>query len=316
MIEMLVGTNEKMYQVPVEGSIKWTTSRKGTPGQLTFTTYGISDIEEGNSVNFRKDGQNVFFGFIFDISSDKSKKINITAYDQLRYLKNKDTYKYTKTASDLITTICNDFNMQTGIIADTGYIVKRTESNKTLFDIIQTALDWTLVNTGKLYTLYDDFGKVTLKSIEDMGLDLLLDEETGENYNWSSSINDSYNKIKIVKNKEAFITQHSENINKWGVLQYYEEIQEENNNDSNNPNIENPQIKSETLLKLYNSKKRSCRLKKQFGDIRVRAGSRLYVRLDLVLDKINSMMLVDKVTHTFENGLHTMDVELRGGNYA
>ena len=99
-------------------------------------------------------------------------------------------------------------------------------------------------------------------------------------------------------------------------MQYYEEIQEENNNDSNNPNIENPQIKSETLLKLYNSKKRSCRLKKQFGDIRVRAGSRLYVRLDLILDKINSMMLVDKVTHTFENGLHTMDVELRGGKYA
>ena len=63
---------------------------------MTFTTYGISDIEEGYSVNFRKDGQNVFFGFIFDISSDKSKKINITAYDQLRYLKNKLDPKNTK----------------------------------------------------------------------------------------------------------------------------------------------------------------------------------------------------------------------------
>ena len=54
--------------------------------------------------------------------------------------------------------------------------------------MIQNALDDTLVQTKKLFVLYDDFGKLTLKNVETLKLGLVIDEETGENYDYTSSI--------------------------------------------------------------------------------------------------------------------------------
>ena len=62
-------------------------------------------------------GKNVFYGFVFIKKRDKDGIISVTAYDQLRYLKNKDTYVYTnKTAGEFIQMVASDFNMQTGTI--------------------------------------------------------------------------------------------------------------------------------------------------------------------------------------------------------
>ena len=93
------------------------------------------------------------------------------------------------------------------------------------FDTIQTALDLTLINKKKLYVLYDDFGKLTLKNIEDMRLDILVDNETAENYNYTTTIDsDTYNKIKLAYDnddtgtREVYIAQDTGNINEWGVF--------------------------------------------------------------------------------------------------
>ena len=88
------------------------------------------------------------------------------------------------------------------------------------------------MNTKQLFVLYDDVGKLTLKNINSMKLDLLIDEETGENFSYESSIDDqTYNKIKLAYNneetgkRELYVAQDGEKINQWGVLQYFEEIQ-------------------------------------------------------------------------------------------
>ena len=101
-----------------------------------------------------------------------------------------------------------------------------------LFDMIQSALDETLMNTKQLYVLYDDAGKLTLKNINTMKLNLLIDEETGENFSYESSIDEqTYNKIKLAYNnektgkRELFIAQDGAKMNQWGVLQYFEEVQ-------------------------------------------------------------------------------------------
>jgi hypothetical protein len=56
-------------------------------------------------------------------------------------------------------------------------------------------------------------------------------------------------------------------------------------------------------------------LKDYFGDLNVRAGSMVPVKLDLGDVKVERYMLVDKVTHRFENGLHTMSLEVSGGGF-
>ncbi len=78
---------------------------------------------------------------------------------------------------------------------------------------------------------------------------------------------------------------------------------------------ENGQAKVDALLKLYNKKTRSLKIKKAFGDTRVRAGSMIIVNLSLGDVNLKNFMLVEKVTHTFKLNEHFMDLTLRGGEF-
>lgn len=316
-------SGSEIYIPAVEDGIEWSTERWGVPGRLTFKVLAddILNFSEGSAVQLRVDGAKIFFGFVFTQKRDKENRISVTAYDQLRYLKNKDTYVYeNQTASELIKMIAADFALNAGEIADTGYVIAdRSEMDTSLFDIIQNALDITLVNTRQMYVLYDDFGSLTVKNIADMyvqnenGTYLMIDEDTGENFEYTSSIdNNTYNKIKLYKEdaesgkRQIYgIIQDGTNINKWGVLQYCDTVSEG----------ENGEAKAEALLSLYDKKTRNLRITNAFGDIRVRAGSMLVVNFDLGDKKVENFMLVEKVKHTFKNGEHFMDLTLRGGEF-
>ena len=119
-----------------------------------------------------------------------------------------------------------------------------------------------------------------------------------------------YNKIKLIYDnkdtgkREIYITKDSNNINNWGVLQYFEKL---NSN-------ENAQAKADALLQLYNRKTRKLQIKNAIGDIRVRGGSSVIVQLDLGDLKVQNFMIVEKVKHNFKNGEHFMDLTLIGGD--
>ena len=314
MYELLIQNGSNIYQPRVEDEIRWQTERKGQPGRLTFSILPDVDVQEGNAVRFKFNGEPVFYGFIFSKNRDKGDLISIVAYDQLRYLKNKDTYIYTnKTANELIAMITQDFNLQTGTLENTGFkITSRIEDNKTLFDIIQTALDLTLQNKKQMYVLYDDFGKLTLQNVESMKLNILIDETAAENYRYTSTIDgETYNKIKLAfesgekGKREIYIAQDSAHINDWGVLQYFESIDE----------TVNGKAMADALLKLYNAKTRNLQISGAFGDVRVRAGCSVPVKLDLGDVALQNYMMVEKVQHTFRNDEHFMDLTLRGGEF-
>ncbi len=315
-VELLIAHDNKLYQPIVEEGIQWTTERAGSPSTLKFTVVKDDTIsfQEGDAVRMKLDGQDVFYGFVFEKKRNKEQHISVTAYDQLRYLKNKDTYIYeNKTASEFIQMIASDFHLQTGVIEDTKFkIPSRVEKDTSLFDMIQNALDLTLTNRGKMFVLYDDFGKITLKDIENMKVGILFDEETAEDFDYSSSIDSqTYNKIKLTYDNEkagtieSYIAQHGENMNQWGVLQYFEKLEEGVNG----------QAKADALLSLYNKKTRNLSIKNAFGDIRVRAGSLIPVMLNLGDMGVQSYMLVEKCKHEFKNGSHLMNLTLRGGEF-
>lgn len=315
-VELLIQNGSKVYEPIVEEGITWLTERKGTPGQITFNVIkdDIINFQEGNAVRVRVDGKNIFYGFVFVKKRSKEGIISVTAYDQLRYLKNKDTYVYTnKTAGELIQMIASDFNMQTGTIEDTGFkIASRVEDNTALFDMIQNALDLTLQNKKEMYVMYDDFGSISLKNIASMQLNLLIDEETAENFDYTSSIDsDTYNRVKLIYDNEAtgkrdvYIAQDSNNMNNWGVLQFFEKLQKG----------ENGKAKADALLDLYNAKTRNLTIKNAIGDTRVRAGCMVVVQLDLGDMKVQNLMLVEKCKHVFKESEHMMDLTLRGGEF-
>lgn len=314
--ELIITHNDTMYQPIVVDEIQWDTERKGVQGKLSFKVINddVLNFTEGDQVRLRVDGQNVFFGFVFKKSRDKEGIISVTAYDQLRYLKNKDTYCYSNlTASEVISMIASDFHLQVGELDDTIFkIESRVEDNQTLFDIIQNALDLTLSNRNEMYVMYDDFGRITLKNIGNMRVGILIDETTGENFDYTTTIDgQTYNKIKLVREnkdegkRELYIAQDSANMNQWGVLQYYETVDEN----------ANAKAKADALLSLYNQKTRSLSIKGAFGDIRVRGGSLVAVSLNLGDMIVNSFLLVEKASHSFKENQHTMDLTLRGGGF-
>lgn len=315
-IQLLTYTQNAIYEPCVEEEIELTSERKGMPAKLVFKVLKDKGypMYEGQAVTLKINNKGVFYGYIFSKSRDKEQRITYTCYDQLRYLKNKDTYVYTGlTAGQVIHLICADFNLRVGSIADTGYVIaQRIENNKTLFDIIQNALDITMTNINTLYCLYDNYGSITLKNISDMRVPIVIDSETGQNFDYKSSIDEqTYNKVKLTfDNKETgkrdvYIAQDSNNMNQWGILQYFDTLQEG----------ENGSEKANQLLSFYNRKSRNLTIKDAWGDVRVRAGSSIIVSLKLGDITVNNFMMCEKVAHKFSNNLHTMDLTLIGGEF-
>ena len=321
-IELLItdSAGKIAYLPVVEEGIEWSTERS-SPGKLTFKVIkdDVINFREGAAVRLKVDGKPVFFGFVFSKKRDKKQIITVTAYDQLRYLNNKDTCVYeNKTASQLVRMIAADFSLNVGTIEDTKFVIpSRVEDNTSLFDMIGNALDLTLTNTKQMFVLYDDFGKLSLKNIASMrvgeaGSYLMLDEETGENFEYTSSIDsDTYNKIKLTYDnedtgkREVYIAQDSKHINEWGVLQYFDTVSKG----------ENGQSKANALLQLYNQKTRNLKITNAFGDTRVRAGSMIIVNLALGDVNLKNFMLVESAKHTFKQGEHFMNLTLRGGEF-
>lgn len=315
-IELLIQHGKTLFQPMVEDGIQWTTERTGSPSILKFTVVkdGTIIFSEGDAVRLKVDGEGVFFGFVFTKKRSKNGNIEVTAYDQLRYFKNKDTYVYeNKTASQVIQMIAGDFNLNLGTIEATSFIIpSRVEQNTSLFDIVQNALDLELQNKGELFCLYDKFGQLTLQNIASMKLDLLICEDTAEDFDYTSTIDqNTYNQIKLTYDdeeagiREVYIAKDSSKINQWGILQFYETLQKG----------ENGQVKADALLKLYNKKTRNLKVSNCLGDVRCRAGTMPVVQLNLGDIVTSNYLIVEKATHTFKNDQHLMSLNLRGGEF-
>ncbi|WP_430735846.1 XkdQ/YqbQ family protein, partial [Gracilibacillus dipsosauri] len=189
--QLFILSRGRIFECAIEEKVTWETHRKGTPGKLTFNVIkdDVLGFHEGDAVRFDYDGKKVFYGFVFQKKRKNNRIISVTAYDQLRYFKNKDTYVYAnRTAAQLLRMIANDFNLKTGIIANTNYVIpSRVEDNKELFAIMDYAISETIRKTGQMYVLYDDYGSINLRNASQLKTDILIDEESGEAFEYTSS---------------------------------------------------------------------------------------------------------------------------------
>ncbi|MGN1013842.1 MAG: glucosaminidase domain-containing protein [Butyricicoccus sp.] len=316
VVTVTVANSKKVFTIPVKDGMKITWERSGTPGKLVFEARRESGykINEGNSVLVTVDGYKFFYGFIFTHQHSKDGWVQYTAYDQLRYLKNKDTLVYrNKRADQLVRTIANRFNLNCGKLANTGYARSAVEADTTLMDMIQNALDDTLLTKNKMYVLFDKVGELRLKNVANMKVNTcLIDAETGEDYTYKASIDsDVYNQIKLVYENDQtgsydyYIAKSSALINRWGVLQYEETIDD--------PDV--GKLKSQAYLKLYGQKQVTLKITGVIGNRYVRGGSLVPVTLELPDKDISNYMIVDKVVHTFQNRYWTMDLNVSGGGF-
>lgn len=305
--------NGSLFSPPVKDGIKIEWERTGTAGKLTFTTIKTDmvsmNFQEGDPVCFYYDNKPIFMGYVFTKKRDREHHIEVTCYDQIRYLKNKYTYVFeNKTATQIVDALCKDFNLHTGDMDNTAYVIPAVaEENKAALDIILNVLDDTLLNTGNMFVLYDDFGQLKIKNCANMVSNTLIMETTAENFDYTSSIDDeTYNSVILYYKSDdgikLFTASDPKTIEQWGTLRYFEEVKV--------PTI--GQNKANSLLKLHNRKTRSLTVKGAFGDVTVRGGTLIPVKLNLGDIQTNNYMLVEKVTHNFENDHYTMDLTLEG----
>lgn len=311
----IINYDGKIMFPAVPGTVSLETYRRGTPGKLTFSVLKTNELDfsRGAQVILKSHGIGVFYGFVFEKINGTGSEIKVTAYDQLRYFKNKDCYVYrNKTAAELIKMIADDHNLVCGEMPDTGYkIPLRVEDNATLFDIVQNAFDLTLYNTGDMYVLIDDFGRLSIKKPKDWIYDVVIDRETAESFEYTTSINDDvYTRIKLYYDnddtgtREIYIQNNEEKINRWGVLQMCESIEEG----------ENGAQKAALLSKLYGQESKTLNVSNAFGSPEIKGGCAVCVMLDVGERVIQNFMLVESVKHKFSEGKHTMDLTLLGGD--
>ena len=300
----------------------WMVNRKkNTPGKLVFKVLYDNILDFQKVVRSGWRWTVTMYSLVLYSSSKVSDKIiTVTAYDQLRYLKIRDTKVYeNKTASQFVKMIADDYALNLGTLDDTGYVIEsRIEENSELFEMITNALDLTLLTPGKCMCYMTILENLPWKACHlcmwvFRGAYLMIDEETGQDFEYTSSIDSNIlitksswpMTMKILKKRDVYITQDSSNINKWGILQYFDTLQKG----------ENGQAKADALLKLYNKKTRNLKITKCFGRQQRCGVQWLSLTLTSVIRKVRNWMLVEKCKHTYKEGEHWMDLTLEGWEF-
>lgn len=310
----LVQSETKAWELCVEDDLTITLERSGSAGVCEFKSYkkGIK-YQNGDVIIIKAGSTTIFYGYIFSIKQSGDHFLNITAYDQLRYLKNKSTEIFSKkTLSQCITTLGKKFKLNIGKLANTSYKQSLIADDITLFEMIEQMQDNELMYKGNDYVLFDNKGKLRLVKQSDMYYNnYYVSWNVCEDVDYESTIDDGYyNKVSLVYENddtgtyEKYEYKDSKSINKYGLLQYTGKIQTQNVG----------KLKAQALLRYYNQVKRMSTVKGCNGDINVRAGTILPVYFCLEECTIRNFMIVQKVTHHFTaNRTHTMDLVLKGG---
>ena len=295
-------------------TVSWETERTGSPGKLTFTIIKSGDLSftEGDIVRFSVDGQLQFYGWVFTKSKNRWGEIDVTCYDRLRYLKANASYAfYGQTAGQIIQQIAADLQVDVGDISDTGYqIPSVVEEDQSCLDIIESAVQQTLLNTGNIYVFFDDGNGLALRQPADMIANVLIGENSLlTDYTYKTDIDSqTYNSVKLARpNEETGMAevveaQNSYNIGQWGLLRLYQTV----DGDVNTAQME---AQANATLQYYNRRLRTLSVE-TLGVPGLRAGMMVLMKVPGLGDiNLDQYVLLEKVSHTWESDTHTMTFE-------
>lgn len=294
--------------------VTWETNRTGSPGKLDFTVLKAGDLSytEGDTVRFSVDGQLQFCGWVFTKSKNRWGEIETTCYDRLRYLKANASYNFiAQTAGDIIRQIAGDLEIATGAIADTGYAIPTFyKEDESCLDIIGEAVQQTLLNTGDIYVFYDDGTGLALQRPEDMISELVIGEKSLLlDYAYKTDIDQqTYNSVKLARPNEetgrADVVEaiNSDAVAQWGLLRLYQTV-------DSAMNTAQMEAQASASLSYYGRRMRTLSVS-SLGVPGLRAGMMARMIVPGLGDiNLDQLVLLEKVTHTWENGVHTMDFE-------
>ncbi|HEX2927555.1 MAG TPA: hypothetical protein VHP38_15080 [Ruminiclostridium sp.] len=164
-----------------------------------------TSIELGNLIKFYIDDALLFTGYAFVKSrSGKGDALEITAYDGAIYLlKNEASYNFKNISAERIAArICNDFDIPAGQFARTGINQSFIPVGETCYDIIMKAYSKAAEQNGKKYMVLMEDNKLSVIQRGDLAVDYILcDDRDITDGTYSESLEDMVNEVAIVDSK-------------------------------------------------------------------------------------------------------------------
>lgn len=245
----------------------------------------------------------VFQGNVYNIERNtQSSTITVTAYDNLFILsKSKTTKKYTDmTAEDITRSVCAEMGIKVGNLAVTGQKMTFIAQEKTGYQIIMMAYTQASKKTGKKYhpiMNVDSLDVIEKGTLLDFTASQYVNEE---NSTYKESIENMVNRVMITDEQGNFIGyQGNEDwIKKYSMIQSVYKKSPNRNTDE--------EVK--TMLK---GVERGGTIE-LLGDYTVK--SSYSIKIDDLITNLTGQFYVKSDTHEFENGIHTMRLEIEFEN--
>ena len=293
--------------------VKWI-GRKGAAGRQVIATLLDAPEFKRSNIDVYKGCQcivtwkqsEIFRGLVMDQSRGKSKKLQISARDNLIYFANNDdTFNYkSKTARDIFLDICSRFKVSYDTAADTGYVIPSlAKENGKLWDVIIEALSLTFKATGNRYYLTSNKGKISLILRKENVQQWII--EDGANlidYDYTRSIENIISRVKMISDNGSVVAEavDSEIEKRLGIFQKV--IQKEND-------LNSGQLQEVTngVLKIESSVKESLVIS-GLGIPAAIAGTAIYIIIPDI--DIKRSYYIDQDTHSFKGNYHEMRLTL------
>lgn len=264
------------------------------------------NIGAGDVLKLYEDRELIFLGEVQGAKgSSEIGTVTYTCYDLLNHLlKSNGVYNFKNTTAERITQkVCADLEIKTGSIAETKATIKKLLiDGESYYDIIMKAYTKAAKQTGKKYICSMDGAKLSVKIKGEVVKNYTL----AEGYNitnaaYEESIEDMVNVVKIFdeKGKQVGVARNDKWVKKYGI---YQQVYKKEKG-------VNAQTAARNMLQGI---KKQVTVEGIDGDLNCIAGNGVKVH-----DKdtgINGLFWIDSDTHTWENGVHTMSLELNFKN--
>lgn len=176
-------------------------------------------IEAGNVIQAYENDTLFFTGFVFTKEkSHKSNEMSVTAFDGAIYLlKNEGAYNFKgMTAEQITKTVCKDFGIETGQVADTNIKQSFVSIGEPLYNIIIKAYTKAAEQNGKKYIALMMKGKLSIVERGTLAADYVLQNDVNIiNSTYSESIENMVNTVEIVNETGSTNGSNTVTITEW-----------------------------------------------------------------------------------------------------
>lgn len=308
---------------------------EGNAGSMDITCIKDSDVDlvEGDVVSLRVNGVNFFYGWVFKKEMNAYDSVNYKIYDIKRYLAYKDVdVTGNETVDECFKRVCTMADIKHKVVHTSDYIIPgKIHDGESYNNMLQFAMTHTSIGTNGVQRFCTRANGEVLELIDSaqQQTDIILgDESLLTDYKYSTDIENTYTWFKVQREvasesdkkkkkddgltetqkvllRKTLVSQHDENVKKWGVLQYYEKL------DSKWTDAQLAQH-LQLLENAYGRQTRSLKLE-CLGDLECIPGNMVTVIIsDLESESVaqGALCLITSATHTFTHNDHIMSLEV------